>query len=369
MLRTAAIAGFALLQTISAQAHAAAPDVDAYAVALAEAYTALEDGDAATARQKLSNTDRSMRGVGFKLLLQMATGDKPELTGRAVPRPDTRCILAVLHPAERQVAYLCDKGVVNLFDLTVTPAEPRKIVSLRGQPLMNGVFSGDGLVFAAGDAKGGVTCWDVKTWQEITTFVKDDAPVRYVAANHDGSKILAETKTGIVLWDRRRDEELGMVGERYRFGAALAFGSNGLCATGGLAKVSIFNADTGKRVREMAHAPYTMHLCFSDSGKYIASGLRGSLNKWLGVFDVATGEKVFDRARHEKGVTGLAFLDQDTRLLSTSADGTIKLWHVPSGKELLALRMGSSVYQPSVQRNGSVILWNQRSGPRYFLVE
>ena len=75
---------------------------------------------------------------------------------------------------------------------------------------------------------------------------------------------------------------------------------------------------------------------------------------------------MFDRARHTKGITGLVFLDEGKCLLSTAADGTMKFWHVPSGTELLALRMRESIYQPTSGDDGSVILWNQRSGTRYF---
>jgi WD40 repeat protein len=109
-----------------------------------------------------------------------------------------------------------------------------------------------------------------------------------------------------------------------------------------------------------------MHLCFSPDGRHIASGLRGSLNRWLGVFEVATGKTVFDHAEHDKGITGLLFLDDGKCLLSTSADGSMKFWHVPSGTELLAIRIGESIGQPSGTLDRSVILWNQHSGPRYF---
>jgi WD40 repeat protein len=133
--------------------------------------------------------------------------------------------------------------------------------------------------------------------------------------------------------------------------------------------IVIHDADSGKTIRQIAHAPYTMQLCFSPDGQYIASGLRGSLNKWLGVFDVVTGARVFDRAEHEKGITGLVFVDDGKCLLSTSADGAMKFWHVPSGTELLSMKMGSSIYQPSVTVDGATILWNQRTGPRYFSIQ
>ena len=59
-------------------------------------------------------------------------------------------------------------------------------------------------------------------------------------------------------------------------------------------------------------------------------------------------------------------LDGDQCLLSTAADGTMKFWHVPSGSELLRMKLGDWVDPPTCHANGSLILWNQRSGPRYF---
>lgn len=364
----------AVLLLFKSQSSAQVPAdvINDYATAMAKAYAALERGDTEFARSALDDTDESVRGAAFKLLWHLATQQDPTqaLTGIAAPKPDTRFALAVLHPTKPFAAYLCDGGVVLLYDLTQPKHAPTKIVSSRGKPLMNGTFSADGHFFAAGDGEGGIIVWDASSWKETSSYVKGTYPVRYVAVNKDGSKILAETEEGVVLWDKSRDQETGIVGKRYNFGTALCFSNDQRrCATGGLFSVLIHDVNTGKQIREIGHAPYTMHLCFSPDGQYIASGLRGSLNKWLGVFDVSTGETVFDRAKHDKGITGLVFLDNGKCLMSTSADGTIKFWHVPSGTELLTMRMGTSIYQPSINADGSSILWNQRSGPRYFLMK
>ena len=63
------------------------------------------------------------------------------------------------------------------------------------------------------------------------------------------------------------------------------------------------------------------------------------------------------------------FVDDGKCLLSTAADGTMKFWHVPSGTELLSMKMGASIYQPSVTLDRFTVFWNQRSGPRYFLMK
>ncbi|MCO6456823.1 MAG: hypothetical protein J5I93_16105 [Pirellulaceae bacterium] len=345
-----------------------APDVQEHAATLARAHEALRMGDREAAAAALDAVPDDLRDAPYRILRQLSATSDPKtgLTGTSLPRPELRYAMAALHPTRPLVAYVCDLGIVLLYDLNDPASEPRKIVSSRQKPLLRGGFSLDGHSFVAGDTEGGAILWETESWQEVATLVKAGGPVRNVAVNHDGTRMLAETREGVVLWDPQAEREIATVGKRYNIGTALCFSDDGrYCATGGLHSIVICMAHDGQVVREIQHAPYTMHLAFSADGKHVASGLRGSLNKWLGVFDVATGETVFDRAPHDQGITGLEFVDEGTRLLSTSADGTLKFWHLPSGQQLLALNMGASIFLPSVSRDGQRILWNQRSGPRY----
>jgi WD40 repeat protein len=219
-----------------------------------------------------------------------------------------------------------------------------------------------------GDSEGGIVIWDTQTWKETKSIVKGTGVIRYVGLDRTGERLIAETESGLVLWNLAGDDEIGVVGERFLFGSSFCFSDDQRhFATGGDGSVVIHDANTGKKVREISHATHTMQLCFSSDSQLIASGLRGvPLNKHCGVFDVATGKAIFDHAEHGKGVTGVVFLDDNKCLLSTAADGTLKFWHVPSGTELLRMKLADSIYQPSCHVKGSTILWNQRSGPRYF---
>jgi WD40 repeat protein len=192
--------------------------------------------------------------------------------------------------------------------------------------------------------------------------------VRYVGLDKTGEKLLAETEAGVVLWDVTSGQEMGVVGERFPFGSSFCFSNDQRhFATGGAGVVKIGDAKTGKAIRDISQDCCTMNLCFSSDGNWIASGLRGvAMNKYVEVFEVATGRRVSGPGEHSKGLTGAVFLDKDQCLLTTAADGTMKFWHLPGGLELLRLKIADSIYQPTCHVNGSLILWNQRSGPRYF---
>ena len=345
-------------------------DVKDLALVLTVAYDNMNRGSDADVRGLLATTKESLRGTPYRLLDRLSAEPdvKQALLGKAVPKPDNLFRLAVLHPSEPKVVFVCDQGVVVIQDISASDAKPVKVVSSRAKPLAYGAFSGDGKFFAVGDSDGGIVIWDTTTWKETKTFVKGTGVIRYVGLDKTGDKLIADTEAGLVLWDVAGNKEIGVVGERFLFGSSFCFSDDQRhFATGGDASVTIRDVTTGKKVREISHATHTMQLCFSSDGRLIASGLRGvPFNKHVGVFDVATGKTVFDRAEHGKGITGAVFLDDDNCLLSTAADGTMKFWHVPSGTELLRMKMSESIYQPSCHVNGSTILWNQRGGPRYF---
>ena len=345
-------------------------DVKDLALVLTVTYDNLQRGTDADALKKLLDTTKeSLRGTPYRLLEHLAAlpDSKQAVLGTPVPKPDNLFRLAILHPSEPKVAFVCDRGVVVVQDLSEADAKPVSVVTSRAKPLAYGSFSGDGKFFAVGDTGGGIVIWDTQTWKETKVITKGTGIIRYVGLDKTGEKLIAETESGVTLWNVADDAEIGVVAERYLFGASFSFSDDQRhFATGGNGSVVIHDAGTGKNVREISHGTYTMQLCFSSDGQLIASGLRGvPINRYLGVFDVATGKTIFDHAEHGKGITGVVFLDDNKCVLSTAADGTLRFWHVPSGTELLRMQMPESIYQPSCHVTGSTILWNQRSGPRY----
>ena len=345
-------------------------DVEDLAMVLTVAYDNLNRGSDAPVKQLLGAIKEPLRLAPHRLLDRLAADadTKQAVLGKPVPKPEEQFLMAALHPSEPKVVFVCNHGVIVVQDISEPDAKPVKLVTSRAKPLAFGCFSGDGKFFAVGDSEGGVVIWDTKTWKETKSFVKGSEVTRYVSLDKTGDKLIADTEAGMVLWDVAGDVEIGVVGPRLFAGGAFCFSDDQIHgATGGSSTVNIFEVKTGKKVREISHATHPMQLCFSSDGKLIASGLRGvPFNKHVSVFEVATGKTVIDRAEHQRGITGVVFLDNDKCLLSTAADGTMKFWHIPSGTELLRMKIADSIYLPTCHANGSIILWNQRSGPRYF---
>jgi WD40 repeat protein len=55
------------------------------------------------------------------------------------------------------------------------------------------------------------------------------------------------------------------------------------------------------------------------------------------VWDVETGEEVLMLSGHAGRVTALGFSPDGRRIITSSLDGSVKVWHARTGEELLTL--------------------------------
>ncbi|MCA9083853.1 MAG: hypothetical protein KDA81_07345 [Planctomycetaceae bacterium] len=119
---------------------------------------------------------------------------------------------------------------------------------------------------------------------------------------------------------------------------SLAFSPDGslLAAGGGEAsrsgELTIWNSATGELVRRLpdAHSDTVYGIDFSADGKLLATA---AADKFVKVFDVATGEHVRSYEGHTHHVMDVAWQFDRTTLASAGADNAIKVWNAETGEQ------------------------------------
>jgi WD40 repeat protein len=93
-------------------------------------------------------------------------------------------------------------------------------------------------------------------------------------------------------------------------------------------------------------------LAFDPSGRYLAgAGLTDHLYMW----DLTTGEQVFDLDGHQERVNVVAFSPDGNYLLSGSDDLTIRVWDVLSGRRIVVREFDSPVQSMAFSPDGKVL--------------
>ena len=272
----------------------------------------------------------------------------------------------MLNETDRQLVFICRDGTLRVVDLNAAVAEPKVLSEAAGNAIWSGAFSHDGSTFASGHQNGVVVVWDVKSWKvRHRVPLGPSWPVRELALAPDGAAFVAESKSVLELWSLvdAQPKKIADVGRRYNFGEGLAFSPNGdLIATGGMFEVLLHNAKTGQRTSAMHHASYTMGLEFSPDGKRIASALRGNVNKFLGVFDVATGKLLFNAGPFQEYIAGMAFTPDGKRIAATGCEKLLRLFDATTGDIVLALTRPECGTEPAFSRDGRLLGWSESDG-------
>lgn len=119
---------------------------------------------------------------------------------------------------------------------------------------------------------------------------------------------------------------------------ALAFSPDGnILATGGgeasrSGELMLWNVADGKLIRtfEDAHSDTVYGVDFSRDGKRLASA---AADKFVKVFDLATGEHIRSYEGHTHHVMDVSWKGDGTQLVSAGADNAIKVWDAETGEQ------------------------------------
>lgn len=303
---------------------------------------ALRERQLAQARQLLGahaepGDQEDFRGWEWDYLWDQARSDASFQLGE---HPDRiRC--ATFSPTGKQLVSADLGGTIKLWDfdtrtLIRTHKEPRTVHSL--------AFLSE-TVFASANHAGTITFYDSTDGRVILSLALG-ASVRALAVSSDLRKLAALTGFDggerLKLWDVAVSDSkadglkltptLDLPGPDRHVSwiamGALDFSPDGSRLAVGYSdsSIRIYNVSDGKIVRVLTGSGGSIAtLDFSLDGKWLASGSIGA-DKTVRIWDVESGQLHMALSGQNGWISRVAFVEGDTRLISTSADQTVGLW-------------------------------------------
>jgi WD40 repeat protein len=211
-------------------------------------------------------------------------------------------------------------------------------------------ISPDGRLVAVGGYQHKVVeLWDLESRLPVGEFLSGhEGPVNGVAFSPDGTRLASASFKTVRLWNTQTRQLVGepMMGHNEAVNA-VAFGPDGhrLVSASSDNTIRLWDADTRKLLSSIPpeqNAIFTV--AFSSDGHHVATGVLddGTIRLW----DVS-GDKLAPvgspLSGHSGTVNSVKFSPDGERIVSGSADGSLRLWPVEASPDDLCAKLSSNM--------------------------
>jgi WD40 repeat protein/serine/threonine protein kinase len=324
-----------------------------------------------------------LRGWEWRYLWQRCRGDS---LFTLCQQPNG--VLTVAFADSGNLVALRQGGEVQLWD----PASRRQIVRLPASGYGRALtVSPDSTLLAYGSTNANgqpvIELWSVVTRTAVAQLSAGGYAISLAFAPDRKSLAAFGNDRKIRLWNLETHQiitNFAASSESGSYKGAVVFSPDGKwLATGETdGRIRFFDlTNQSEKIRFVAHAEGITALAFSPDGALLASGsgyADGSVKLW----QVPTGEPLGALVGHNAWIPGLAFAPDGQTLASASSDQTIRLWDIAKREQLATLRghlneAHAVAFSPDGKRlvsgskDGDVIFWDtsaRRSDRTYALL-
>jgi len=170
-----------------------------------------------------------------------------------------------------------------------------------------------------------VRLWDVARRETIGASWEHPAAVTAVTFSPDGSRVAAGTKDGSVhVWEVKGGKSLYVIPSDGKAVHALAFAPDGGALAVGYHEsgIRVFGPDPKVARLAVGQSLTVNNLRYLPDGSRLVAG---AADDTVRLWDAATGRLVLTLREHGKPVTGVATGGSPARIVSASADGTVRI--------------------------------------------
>ncbi len=236
-------------------------------------------------------------------------------------------------------------------------------------------LSSDGRLVATGSDDGIVRISDVDSGGEIGTNLALPVEVGTVCFSPDGSRLVAADMRGRArIWNAKTGEPLtpmlqaddfsesSIAHEQPWLKPAISFSPDGklLLTACGSKSAQLRDAATGSVVREFAHEDVVYHAAFSADGQYVVTSSNDGTAR---VWEVTSGNPAAPPMKHTGRVVWAQFSLDGSKLLTMRDRHYVQLWDWRNAQRVAReIPRRSELYHASLSADGTTILTTAWSG-------
>ena len=243
------------------------------------------------------------------------------------------------------------------------------------------LVSPDGSVAVSAGMDDGLRTWDLKTGKQLLNFGQIQGNYWSLALSRDGRRVLASGDNHAArIYDVKTGKQVQeFLGHTASVWGAVLLPDGKRAVTGSWdGTIRVWDIETGQQIGAFRDVPDRVRcLALSPDGKLIAAGHFSTDDgpATVRIWDVEKSTQVRVFEGHTKPVVSVAFSADGKTLLSSSFDGTARLWEPATGRELgklvgAPLKLEFAAFTPDAKHvfacgdgnNPTVRVWNVASG-------
>ncbi|KAI1131627.1 WD40-repeat-containing domain protein [Nemania abortiva] len=254
----------------------------------------------------------------------------------------------------RFIASASSDKTVRIWSIEM--GECRHVLDGHSDEVESVVFSSDGNFVASGSLDTTVRIWSAETGECQNLLSGHSHGVRSVAFSRSGLVASGSLDNTVRIWSAETGECRHILSGHVGLVFSVMFSTDGdlVASSSADETVRLWSTKTGKCRRVFSY--YTDRIgwvALSPNSKIVAAD--SAIGCEVRLWSIETGESKYTLEGHKNVIKSLAFSPDSKVLASASADGTVRLWSVETGKCQQILYHSGEVWSVSFSHDGRLV--------------